>query len=299
MTVYRQIAITPPKSLKFRDELASNLPTWLNGYWGGRYVYPMGLFLDIWADATIFAVQARFPDGAPEDAFTWLAQDRQIDRGFQEPISSYKERLKLWLDLWRRAGSAESVMVALGGYIAPSVATMRTVSNSSAWDTIEAGESPPPVHTLVSPPNWDWDSAVYNHKTADPTDPEYTAKWYRAWVVIYPPSSLWVKDLKCGTGIICGSGFACGYSGTTDEGRSIKEQVRKWKPAHATIVNIMLAFDSTVLDPASAYPNVGVLPDGRFRWYGVRDGDSYIPIRGTLGTTANRVSYLGRIKEDT
>lgn len=276
---YRQIAVTPPKSLKFRDQLASNLPTWLNGYWGGRYIYPMGLFLDIWADATIFAVQARFPDGAPEDAFTWLAQDRQIDRGFQEPISSYKERLKLWLDLWRRAGSAESIMVALGGYITPSLATMRTVSNSSAWDTIEAGDSPPPVHVLVSPPNWDWDSAVYGHKTADPTDPEYTAKWYRAWVIIFPPTSLWEQTQVLGDGSTLGDGRVLGFTGTADEAESIRQQVAKWKPAHAIVVNIILAFDNTQFDPATPYPDFS-LPDGTLRWYGLRVGDQYISTRG-------------------
>lgn len=275
-----QVIVTTPKpALLFRDQLAQNLPTWLNGPNGARYVYPLGLVLDCMAQAAVFAVQARFPGGAPEDAFTWLAQDRQIQRGFQESKESYADRLRSWLDLWRRAGSAESILVALGGYITPSVATMRTVSNSSAWDTIAAGDSPPPVHVLVSPPNWDWDSAVYGHKADDPTDPEYTAKWYRAWVIIFPPASLWVQDQTLGDGHTLGDGRVLGFSGTVDEAESIRQQVAQWKPAHATIVNIILCFDNTQFNPA--LPSGGSQnPDGTQRWYGLRVGDQYISTRG-------------------
>lgn len=282
------LATTPPPTLSFRVKLARDLPTWLNGYWGSRYMYPLGLFLDIFAEAAVDAVKARFPDLAPPDAFTWFAQDRQIDRGFIEPLESYRARLKLWLDLWRRAGSAESVMVALGAYIFPNLATMRTVSNDSAWDTIAAGAAPPPVHVLVRPRNWDWDSYVFSKNSPSPDDPEYHGKWNRAWVVIYPPAQLWKKTRKYGDGMRYGDGSCFGFTGDSAQANSLRAQVEKWRPAHCIVPWIILAFDPTILDPSVALPSLGLLPNGQYKNWGVRNGDAYVSIRAILGLGTGR-----------
>lgn len=287
-------ATTPAPTLSFRVKLARDLPTWLNGYWGSRYMYPLGLFLDIFAEAASSAVKARFPDLAPPDAFTWFAQDRQIDRGFIEPLESYRARLKLWLDLWRRAGSAESVMVALGSYIIPNLATMRTVSNDSAWDTITAGDAPPPVHLLARPRNWDWDSAP----AYDPDSTEYHAKWNRAWVVIYPPAALWKKTRTYGDGMRYGDGSCFGFTGNFDQTQSLRAQVEKWRPAHCLVPWIILCFDPAPFDPSVAvnYPSTGILPDGRFKNWGFRSGDAYLPYRAIIGLGTgfgiNAASYI-------
>ena len=280
--------------MNFRVKLAEDLPSWLNGPWGSRWVFPLGLFLDIYADAAIYAVQARFPDLAPADAFTWFAQDRQIDRGFIEPLESYRARLKLWLDLWRRAGSAESVLVALGSYIIPNTATMRTVSNDSAWDTITAGDPVPPVHVLTRPRNWDWDSAP----AYDATDPAYAAKWNRAWIIIYPPAQLWTKTRTYGDGMRYGDGSCFGYSGNIDQTASLRAQVNKWRPASTMVPWIILCFDPDPFHPedAVAYPSTGLLPDGRFKNWGFRSGDAYLPYRAIIGLGTsfgiNAASYI-------
>jgi hypothetical protein len=287
-------ATTPPDTLNFRVKLARDLPTWWNGDWGSRYHFPLGLFLDIYGDAAIYAVQARFPDLAPADAFVWFAQDRQIDRGFLEPLESYRARLKLWLDLWRRAGSAESVMIAIGSYIIPNTATMRTVSNDSAWDTVVAGASPPPVHVLARPRNWDWDSAP----AYDATDPGYAAKWNRAWVIIYPPAALWKKTRTYGDGMRYGDGSCFGYTGNIDQTQSLRAQVNKWRPASTRVEWIILCFDPDPFHPEDAvsYPSTGILPDGRFKNWGLRTGDAYLPYRAIIGLSTafgiNAASYI-------
>lgn len=289
-----QVATTPPPTLTFRVKLARDLPTWLNGYWGSRYMYPLGVALDIFADAAEFAVKARFPDLAPPDAFTFFAQDRQIDRGFIEPLESYRVRLKKWLDLWRRAGSAESVMVALASYIFPNLATMRTVSNDSAWDTIAAGDPPPPVHVLVRPRNWDWDSAP----AFDPDDPYYHSQWYRAWAIIYPPAALWKKTRTYGDGMRYGDGSCFGYTGNIEQTQSMRAQVNKWRPASTRVEWIILCFDPDPFHPETAvsYPSTGLLPDGRFKNWGFRSGDAYLPYRAIIGLGTsfgiNAASYI-------
>jgi hypothetical protein len=284
---------TPAPTLNFRTKLAQDSPAWLNGFWGSRFLYPLGLFLDAFADAAKFAVQARFPDLAPADAFTWFGQDRQIDRGFQEPIESYRARLKEWLTLWRHAGSAYSVLQALASYITPDTATMRVVSNTSAWDTWTG--SFPVTHTLVSPRNWDWDSAVYGHLAADPNGAEYAGKWWRAWVIIYPPASLWQKTQTLGDGHALGDGRALGFTGTVDEAQSLRAQVAKWKPAHCIVPAIILAFDPATFDPTTAIPALGLMPDGRFQRRGCPNGDLYVTTRGLIGfgsTAPYSASYL-------
>ena len=86
-----------------------------------------------------YAVRARFPDCAPSDALPWLAIDRQIDRGPNEGETSYRARLKLWLDLWRHAGSAQSVITALevwwGGGVEISTVAQSQPGIGTAWDT--------------------------------------------------------------------------------------------------------------------------------------------------------------------
>lgn len=287
-------------ALTFRDKLSDNLPSWLKGPVGARWVYPWGVALDAMADAATWGVLCGYATQCPPDALPWIAVDRQIDRGFAEPEESYRARCRLWLDLWRRSGSAESIIVALGATILPDTTTMRTVSNDSAWDTITGGAAPPPHHTLARPRNWDWDSLVPGHITApSPDEPGYASQWWRAWVIIYAPPS-WAQGRIAGDGARAGDGHVAGLSISHDYVQTIRAQVRKWAPAHVMIPSILISFDESILSPSATYPSSGALPDGRFRWYGYRygGGDIYLPVRAILGvgySGAHAVRYLAGI----
>lgn len=293
------VAKAPPAATTFRDALADDSPTWLNGFWGSRYMYAMGVVHDAMFDWFVYSVRARYPSVAPDDAFVWFSQDRLIDRGFQEPLESYRARLKLWLDLWRHAGSAWGVALAFSSYLTPSTAKIRVVSNNANWDTLDAGSSGPPTHQHgdgSGNPNWDWDSYPW----LDPSASEYTAKWYRAWIIIYPGTDLWTKTRTLGTGaggnMLLGDGSCLGFSGTIDQTESMRALARRWKGGHNKVM-VILAFDSRIFDPAYsvAYPSA-ILPFGLFRSWGVRASDLYVPIRSYIGTGltfgTNAASYI-------
>lgn len=250
-----------PNSNNFRTEGDQLSPTWLNGPIGQKYRYSMNVLFDALGDAASYAVLARFPQRAPPDAFNWIASDRQIDRGFSEPLDSYITRLLLWLDLWRLAGSARSMLLAMLAAVSPDQLAMRVVSNSGVWDTFPAGTDvltvPSPQHVASSPNNWRWDSL------GDPF--QYPVAWWRIWVIIYAGSK-WTQGTTWGA-FTWGDGTCFGFSGTVQEAQSLTALAAKWRAAHAWVVYIILAFDSTIFDPALAFGS-NKLPDGHYGHWG-------------------------------
>ena len=194
---FRTLASTPPPT--------GIAPTYLSGPVGGRYMYSMGIVYDGLTDAAGYAVRARFPSLAPTDAYPWIAQDRQIFQGANEPNASFVARSIQWLDLWRHAGSSTGVLLAILAQVSPAQPEVFTVSTTgvdprfatvpySSWDTYQKGISPfppgqtnptPPDHYLTAPANWKWDSVSL---------PNYaTWMYWRKWVVIVSTTnSPWV-----------------------------------------------------------------------------------------------------------
>ena len=248
-------------STNFRDYVQDPLsvPSWLRGPVTGPFMVSMAVQFDALVDACAYAIRARFPGSAPDDAFVWIQQDRQIDRGFQEPLSSYIVRLIQWLDLWRLAGSAYAVLLALLGYLTPDQIQILHVSNTGVWDgyNANAGASPPTNGILSSgfvPPfhidpgaAWNWDGRTW--------------QWWRFWVILFPDPALYTQGTTWGAfhygdGTLYGLGGPLATSGT---GPSLKALVKKWKTLGAFCPSIILAWDPTWLLPSS--PS-GKLPDG-------------------------------------
>jgi hypothetical protein len=255
----------PPvqQSTNLRDYVQNPLlvPSWLRGPITGPFMVSMAIQFDALVDACAFAIRARFPSVAPTDAFTWLQQDRQIDQGFQEPLASYIVRLLQWLDLWRLAGSAYGVLLALYGYIAPDQIAMWHVSNNSVWDGYDANAgASPPQNGILSygfvPPGhiddpsagvWNWDDRPW--------------QWWRFWVILYPDAALWTQgktwgSFHYGDGTLYGLGGPGATSGT---GPSLKSLIKKWKTQGAFSPSIILAWDPTWFLPSSPSSK---LPDG-------------------------------------
>jgi hypothetical protein len=249
--------IVPPVTTKFRDMSDAISPTWLNGPVGQRYRYSMAVLYDALADAAGYANLARFPRTCPPDAFPLIGADRQIDRGFLETDGSYANRLIQWLDLWRAAGSPMGVLLAILGLFLPTSITVRTVDNSSNWNTYLIGANPFPITAAVPTPptyvqgggNWNWDGN--------------TVPWWRTWIILYVGPLGWSVGPHWGDGGKWGDpGRLWGLSGPLPgQIATLLAVIKKWKPAHCQILNVILTANTARFDPAHAAGG-GVNPDG-------------------------------------
>lgn len=252
------IVSTPPVTSRFRDFGDAISPTWLNGPVGQRYRYAMAVLWDALSDAAGYATLARFPSRSPPaDALSIMGSDRQIDRGFAEADGSYEARLIQWLDLWRCVGSPMGLMLSVLGLLLPTSVTIRTVDNSSNWNTYNIGANPFPAGASVPVPptyvkganNWNWDGN--------------SVPWWRCWVIIYVGPLGWTVGPHWGDGGKWGDpGRLWGISGATaGQILALKQIVAKWKAAHSWIVDIILTSNTARFDPAHAAGG-GVNPDG-------------------------------------
>lgn len=286
---------TPGRTTTFRDSWQNLSPPWLQGSYGLRFGYVLGIEYDGLWDSMAYALRFRFPNFAPTDAFPWLAADRQIDRGENESYNSYGIRLTQWLDLWRGAGGANAIMLAISSYLGIPGLVMEHVKQSrttpdaysspdlSDWDVWDGFSTTTNYHE--TPHNWDWDS---NQK--DPADQRFdqvsvltglAPGWWRTWVILYG-SSKWTQSQTFGDGSKFGDGKTFGSTATAAEVSSIKNQVSKWKSAVSLVQWIIVAFDSTWFQ-YNLPQGSAKLPDGTWGQWGkvvIQNGvRTYVPSR--------------------
>jgi hypothetical protein len=249
--------LVPPATTRFRDMSDAISPTWLNGPVGQRFRYSMSVLYDALSDAAGYANLARFPLHAPFDALPLLGADRQIVQGFAESNASYANRLVQWLDLWRAAGSPMGVLLAVLSLFLPTSVRVRTVDNSSNWNTYDYGANPFPIGAAVPTPptyvkgasNWDWDGN--------------TTPWWRAWVIVYVQAMGWTIGPHWGDGGHWGDpGRLWGITGPqASQLATLRAVVKQWKPAHSWVLNIILTTNDARFDPAQPAGG-GINPDG-------------------------------------
>lgn len=191
--------MTPATTTTFRDSGYAMSPTWLKSYWSSRFLYSLWVMYDALADSAGYAILARFPSRAPDDALPWISRDRQIAPGPNETTTSLRARLIQWLDLWRHAGSSTGLLLALRAYLYPLLPRVVAVNSSghdpipnmyySCWDTYDAGVVPfppgaseptAPSHRTIIGANWTWDGASQPYY--------YPWMWWRKWLIIYSPA---------------------------------------------------------------------------------------------------------------
>lgn len=244
----------------FRDFIKAISPPWLRVGVAEKFLYTLAIGADLLIEKLQEGMYAHMP-GKQEDSSALALQgaDRMIGRGLAEPDDTYSARLRRALDSWAHAGSALSELQALLGYIFPASLGIRLVTNSvdpvttvarSVWYTLEAGatSSDTPRVDLVEPANWNWDGVYSN--------------WWRTWIVIYVPASLWVPEATWGSGT-WGDGGVWGLSATPGQIADLRSIVRLWKAKHSWCQWIILAFDTTTFQPYHAAGG-GVNPDGTY-----------------------------------
>ena len=276
------MTFTPPQTQSFRNLAQALSPTALKGPNGQKLMYDLAICYDGLADAGGYAVQFRFPTYAPEDALPWLSKDRQITRGPDEPTASFIARLLLWLDLWRNAGSAPSVLRALASYFigftiveGSTPMTIETVNDTvgggNAWNF---GPLDPPNNLFADPPNWNWDGNDYPG---------------RAWVIIY--NGPWAQTIEWG-GFSWGDGTCWGSTATSSDGGSIRALIAQWKTAGCFVPEVIVAFDGTWFIPGLP-PGDPKLPDGN--WGGWGKVSVIGGVRTWVPSRTSTAIYLGSV----
>lgn len=268
-----------PSSTTFRDMVAAISPSWLQGFVGLRFMYSMAIQFDAIADAAAYAVRARFPDLAPPDAFPYLANDRQIEQGFQEPQTSYATRLTQWLDRWSHVGSPFGLLMAIRGFISPDLAMVATVNNRGVYDYYSQGvqdaPSVPPTH-FKAPGSlyWAWDRFSWPYL--------FTFAYWRIWVIIWPSAGTWTQTThKYDDGLSkWDAGFTYDWSGTVAQANALRALIKKWKRSRTWVPWIIISFDPLAFLPSGA----DELPNGLYgTWSKVVTGSNgrpqYVPSR--------------------
>lgn len=226
-----------------RNEYQRLAPGYLQKDKGLKVLYSLGIGTDAYREWLWQGIMARMPDRAGHDARLALGRDRRIIKGFDESSDNYAGRLKRWLDDWRVAGHAFSVLDQVAGYLTGHSVLMRIVTNTGVWYTRTAAG----VKSILraNPTNWNWDGS--------------TTLWSRFWLILYPPGSLWTR--KTWGSFTWGTpGATFGSTMTRDQRDSIRTIVQQWKPAHAQCEYIVLAFNASDFDP-TASPG-SPMPDG-------------------------------------
>ena len=245
-------------------------PRWLVGQGDGQLVgYALDTVKDAFVERLRLGLLARFPQQdpygtpAPDDALAAIGRDRRMVRGINESSASYAARLLLWLDTWNTAGNPITLMKQLAAYCGP-LPNFRTVDVKGNWYSLTAGV--PSVS--LNQANWDWDG-----------NPLALTYWSRFWVIIYP-NGLWTQGPNWGDpGAQWGTPERTwGSTATVDQVQTIQGLVRDWKPAGTTCVNIILAFDNTSFNPATARDGAG-LPNGTWGHWSTTVNGQRVPSR--------------------
>lgn len=229
----------------FRAAVRFMVPPWFADRYpikqsvGFRFLYACGAALDSIVQVAVEGLWAKYPTFGTLTAVPYIGRDRRIIRGPNEPIDKYARRLIGWLDAWRYAGHALTVLRQLQPVFAPNPAPrMRLVNNRGVWYTLE----PDGAFTIQHPGNWNWDNRE--------------DLWARCWVIIYSdhgypwaPESIWDDP---GT---WGEEEVLDFSASVSEIETILSVIRQWKAAHTLYVRQIVAFDEDSFDPSNPEPD--------------------------------------------
>lgn len=251
----------------FRDSVKNVCPPWLQGYWGYRFMYSIGIQLDAVAETLRQGVLARMPGYGTADALPYLGNDKQILRGANESEESFIARLQAAWTTWGTAGNAISVIKSLLGYVSPNTPVIRYVTEGldelgnpiADWVTIEDGSV---TFYRASPSNWDWDGG----------DPNW-----RFWIITYFTAGFTQKTWDDGHFYDDGTSWGCAEPSTVAE--DIRSIVSKMKAAGSECVNIIVSWNISDFDPTSA-PGAP-MPDGTWGRLSRNVGGTQVPTRNT------------------
>jgi len=245
----------------FRESVKTICPSWLQGFWGYRFMYNCATHIDAVSEALKQGVLARMPGYGTREALPFIGHDRQILRGFQETDAAYIARLQQAIPTWKVAGNPYAIIGQLAGYVSPFVPTIRYVVNGqddqgdgfSDWITLQAGST---TYTRAQPRDWDWFGS-------DPGD-------FHFWIILYilnAPATGLILPKNWGTWT-WGDGSSWGSTATQALVGDIRSIVSKWKASGSDCTNIIVVHN----DPSNIWVpgGGGTAPFPAGNWYDFR-----------------------------
>ncbi len=228
-----------------RDAIKELSPPWLSSGNAEKYLYNFGLSEDVLLEKLNQGMKAHMPGLGDSSASPYIGLDRVMPQGPFEDDASYASRLQAAFDTWQRAGSRRAVMSQALIYVADYAtetsaqrARATTVSCSSAgtwatWDTYynTSNIKNAPAHARVGPANWDWDG---------------TFLWWRAWLVVFLPSTSVVQPgpVFGAAGVTIGdSTLSIGFSNPSTFFDGYRALVRLWKSRNTYYPWLIFSFN--------------------------------------------------------
>jgi hypothetical protein len=186
-------------------------PPWLQKPVGEAWMSATGLMKDAIVEAAIAGVKCRWLTVCPIDAVPFIGKERNLDQFPGENMNQYRARLLNAWTAWAAAGTKAGVLAAISG-LGYSAVTLKE--------------------------NADW---------AAPVSPGYApgAEWWRFWVIINQPHAFTVS-WNWGDGTTYAS-KSWGFAGSPAPIQAIQAAIRKWKPAHALCVNIIIVVSGKLI----------------------------------------------------
>jgi hypothetical protein len=103
----------------YRDEIRRRSPPWLQRGTAEKFLYAIGLHVDIFGDALVAGIKHRFPGLYTFESIGLLGRERRISRGRLELDASYATRLCRWFTDHRRRGGPYTLLAQLHAHFAP------------------------------------------------------------------------------------------------------------------------------------------------------------------------------------
>jgi hypothetical protein len=241
---------------RFRDQLITSAPRWLQRTNGYRLLFALGTIWDTLADDMLLAVKARYPGLLdPVHALPHIGRDRNMRRGLNETLDSYALRLKDHLDVNRKRG--------LGLLMLEQIKIMLDPLAFDAWLIHNRGTQPAPTTTGIAlkldssgvftnyQENWNWDNS------GDMT---------RFWIVLSIPDESLLLDGLWGDAGDWGDGGFWGVEGDVGSWMSaVQSIVADFTPAHMRCESII------TLPSSEAAGFWAAPPDGDWDQWGNRN----------------------------
>ena len=272
-----------------RDSIKSFVPNWLSNRLKAntafRVLYVIAQMTDAMVETMIEGVRASQPGRGTSTADALIGQSRGILRGLSETDAQYEARLRAWLMLWQNAGSDQSLIRLIQGFLGPDasgIPVVRIVDRRGDFTSIDAAGN----ITQTRDPAWNWDQ--YG-------EPARVNWWSDLWVIVYVDPTRWptysnLTDAAwlAAWGTYGGSGLGHQVPRAAVDG--INSIIASFKGAHTFVQAVVISTDPSLFVPGALSTSGD--PTGYWGWFSfaLLPNNIQNPIRTTLNA-GNTVRY--------
>jgi hypothetical protein len=245
------------QAVTFRDRLTRNVPRWAQGWAISRFLYAIGLHLDLLATLLLQGVRAKFPGSVGYAAIEVTGSERGIRRGLYESDIDFAARQRQYLQTQATAGSTYALLTRVREALLPHTCEVRLVSSSpdpelpaNLWVMSAAGDimsyGPDTTDT------WNWDDS-YGQQS-------------RFWVELVEPDwlfdggALWTEGDMSVWSDVYDQLWGLDADTTPDQLVRLQGTIQDWTPPSAHHMHTIIRHENTL-----------ALPDGTWQYSGNRD----------------------------